>query len=229
MRVLVTRAEPDAGLTARKLEALGHLAIVAPLAEVERLPFTPPDDDVDLVIATSARALEGLAELELPGTPPFAVVGSRAAARITAAGFSLACPPATDASALAARLTSMFVEPRRILYLAGRPRKPQLEAVLAAAGHALMVRDVYAMHAVQTLPERVVAAWQAGQVDAVLHYSHESAARFWRSAGHLPGRCLHLCLSPDVAAALPGVDPAQIRIAERPDEAALIALLELPR
>lgn len=229
MRVLVTRAEPDAGLTARKLEALGHLAIVAPLAEVERLPFTPPDEDFDLVIATSARALEGLDALALPVETLFAVVGARAAARVRAAGFGLACPPVADASALAARLAKMFDEPRRILYLAGRPRKPQLEVLLAAAGHTLIVRDVYVMHAVQALPERVVAAWLAGQVDAVLHYSHESAARFWRSAGHLPGRCLHLCLSPDVAAALPGVDPAQIRIAERPDEAALIALLELLR
>ena len=78
------------------------------------------------------------------------------------------------------------------------------------------------------LPESLIEALKAREVDAVVHFSRRSAENYVagaKSAG-VVGPALavrHLCLSAQVAEPLAGA--GHIMIAARPDEAALIELL----
>ena len=114
-----------------------------------------------------------------------------------------------------------------MLYLAGEDRASDLVAELAARGIAVEMRVVY--RAVTTpLPESLIEALKASEVDAVLHFSRRSAENYVagaKSAG-VVGPALavrHLCLSAQVAEPLAGA--SHITVAARPDEAALIELL----
>jgi uroporphyrinogen-III synthase len=54
MRVLVTRPAREAESTARRLQARGHQAVVAPVLEIVRTGFTLPEGPFDAVLATRA-------------------------------------------------------------------------------------------------------------------------------------------------------------------------------
>jgi uroporphyrinogen-III synthase len=78
------------------------------------------------------------------------------------------------------------------------------------------------------LPESLIDALKAGEIDAVLHFSRRSAENYVagaKSAG-VVGPALavrHFCLSAQVAEPLAGA--SHIMIAARPDEATLIELV----
>jgi len=101
---------------------------------------------------------------------------------------------------------------------------------LSARGIAAEMRVVYRA-AAAPFPSALIEALKAGEVDAVLHFSRRSAENYAagaRQAG-IAGPALavrHLCLSAQVAEPLAGA--GQVTIAARPDEAALIALLQAP-
>jgi uroporphyrinogen-III synthase len=89
---------------------------------------------------------------------------------------------------------------------------------------------VYRAAAAERLPREAEQAMAAGELDGVLHYSRRSAETFVRcaDAAKLRDRALaltHFCLSPQVAAPLIAAGAADIRIASRPDEEALLSLV----
>ena len=194
----------------------------------EPLAFAWPAEQPDALVATSARAWSACQSREPPETfkrLPLFLVGSRteqAARRHGFAGSSLA---AADSDRLLLALVGR--PPQRLLYLAGRSRKPDLEAGLAAAGHRLAVLETYAAAAASALVPEAAATLGAGRVDGVLHYSRRSAEIFLdlcARAGVDPAVAAHLCLSGDVAAPLRAAGCPDIRVAGSPDEAAMIAL-----
>ena len=134
-----------------------------------------------------------------------------------------------DAGALAERLIASLAPGARLLYLAGRDRKPGLETALATAGHRLVAVALYQAEARE--------AWSASEAEAImgcaaaLHYSRRSAAlavALAERAGIAEGfkAMAHVCLSPAVAAPLAAVGASQIFAADAPNEARLIAALE---
>ncbi len=79
-------------------------------------------------------------------------------------------------------------------------------------------------------PPELEAALEAGDVEAVLHFSRRSAQSYVagaRDAGIADPALavLHYCLSEQVAEPLRAAGAGQVAVAPRPDEAALIALL----
>jgi uroporphyrinogen-III synthase len=156
-------------------------------------------------------------------------VGVRAARASRVAELSLAGEPARDAATLAARLIAALAPGARLLYLAGRDRKPGLEAALAAAGHRV---DAVALYAAQARE-----AWSASEAegvagcDAALHYSRRSAALALALAERAGvaerfRATTHVCLSAAVAAPLALFGARRIVAADAPNEARLIAALE---
>lgn len=227
MRVLVTRADADAERTAEALARLGHEAVRAPVTVVGRTGAALPGGRCDAVAATSHHAFAADDGVER-GLPVFAV-GSRTAAAARAAGFTDVRVGTGDASGLAALLRLTLPRPARLLYLAGRDRKPVLEDALAAAGYGVAVAEVYAAEPAASWPEPAVAALRSGAVGAALHYSRRSAALAMAladaaGAGDAFLRLRHLCLSADAAEPLRDRG-AGIEVADRPDEDALLALL----
>jgi uroporphyrinogen-III synthase len=230
-RIALMRAQDDAEATAAELAARGYEAVIAPAIEIRVLPAAPPEGRFDGLVAASPRAFHALSEADRArlATIPLHVVGARAARAAREAGLALAGEPAADAGALADRLARTLPAGARLLYLAGRDRKPTLEAALATAGLAVQAVELYAAEA--------RAAWSAREARAVagcdgaLHYSRRTAALAVALAARAGlaepfGALLHVCLSADVAEPLAGDGAARIVRADAPDEAHVMAALE---
>lgn len=231
MRVLVLRPADGAKRTAARLAELGHKPILAPLLEPAATGLPAPVGAFDAILATSAQAFSlapagALASLR---KLPLACVGERTVRAATAAGFDAVLAQAPDAATLVQALAG-GARRTRYLYLAGRDRKPALEADLRAAGAAVTPWEVYEARAVNALPEAAARALASGSVDAGLHFSRRSAEVFCAlcaAAGLMDHAraARHLAISRDAAAGLADLALPGVEVASAPDEASLLALL----
>jgi uroporphyrinogen-III synthase len=226
MRVVVTRPRVDGERTAAALEASGHEVLVAPLVRIEPIAADLAGTWSAIVI-TSANAPRAAASAGLRNLPVFAI-GARSAEAAREAGFDNVSAADGNAKNLVQLIVSRCVDAMApVLYLAGEDRARDLVAELAMYGIRVELRVVYRATA-EPFPPVLAAALEAGDVDAVLHFSRRSAELFVagaKSAGVADAALdvRHLCLSPQVAEPLAGA--ARIAVAAHPEEAALVALL----
>ena len=243
MRVLVTRAEPNATRTARTLETLGHQPIVMPLSRVERdasVAAAGLAETSGAIIVTSAEALRTLEELEGSLTPflqrRLYAVGRATGAAAEALGFRDIVIGDGDGRALAARIgkdrtrdpSTMATTP--LLYLAGMPRAGGLEEELKALGISVDIRECYRMLPEEPDMNRQIEALVTQRPEAVLCYSAESVQRLLelpllRNDRSVLQDTIFCCISEAVGDILRPHFPDRVRVAERPSEPALLALL----
>jgi uroporphyrinogen-III synthase len=233
VRVLVTRPKADAERTALALRARGHEPIIAPLLELEIL------SNVALgagpwaaILVTSTNAVRAIAEHarrdELRGIAVF-TVGERSAEAMRDSGFTDVASAAGNVIDLANLVASRLKPAARLLYLAGEERSGDLAGDLRGKNFTVDTALVYRAVIAETLPRQAAAALAAG-IDGVLHFSRRSAEAYVnaaRNAGLLEAalnKPIHFCLSARIAEPLTRAGAANIRIAIRPDESALIEL-----
>ena len=230
MRVLVTRAARDGDRTAAALERLGHAAVLAPVITIARRPVRWAAVPPKALVATSHHAFGSETPADWPPALPVFAVGKRTAEAARVAGFKEVRIGTGDGEGLAPLVMLTLPRPGPLLYLAGRDRKPGLEAALAAAGYRIDTVEIYAADPVESWPDAVCDALREARVDAALHYSHRSAAL----ALNLASRhdlfdpffdLQHFCVSADAAEPLIAAKASSVAVAERPDEASLLALL----
>ncbi|WP_051329171.1 uroporphyrinogen-III synthase [Geminicoccus roseus] len=229
MRVLLTRPGEDSRRLADALAAQGHEVLVDPMLEIEPLAFARPDlSDVQAVLVTSRHAVPALASLG-PLVPVFCV-GEATAQRVKAAGAGTVVAGPGDAVGLAATVRDrLSPADGAVLHLAGTDIRPELRAVLEAHVFTYRRLSVYRARAAAQLKPATAAAVQAGRLDAVLLFSPRTAGVFAAlTQGHDLRGIQALCLSRNVAEALDPGRFACVRIATRPDERALLDLLDAP-
>jgi uroporphyrinogen-III synthase len=185
----------------------------------------------DAAIMTSANAARALSEHprrdELLSLKLFAVGRSTAQAARTC-GFRDVISADGDVSHLLNLLTRSPPHAGRLLYLAGADRTLDLSAVLASAGTQVDTVVIYRAVADTQFPGEVEAAFAAHEIDGVLHFSPRTAAAFITAAAALAPAALALpqfCLSAAVAKPLQAAGARDLRVAARPDEAALLELI----
>jgi uroporphyrinogen-III synthase len=237
MRILVTRPAPDGERTATALRARGHDVLVAPLLRVETIAADLDEGPFSALAFTSANAARAIKEhpryAELVALPAFAV-GARTAEALRAAGFGNVISAQGDVNALARLIvTQLAGKQGSVLYLAGEDRSGDLAGDLAWSNISASDAEIYRAVAETSLPPPVRDALAAQTLDGVLHFSRRSAQVFLdcAKAAGLLDRALaptHYCLSRQVADPLAAVGAAAIRVAPRPEEAALIALIANP-
>lgn len=228
MRLLVTRPEPDGERTAENLRARGHEVMVTALLRVETVDFKLADEAYAAVVMTSAnaaRAVAGHPQRERLTSLKAFTVGRHTAEAARAAGFRDVRSADGDKHDLV-HLFGTVAGGKPLLYLAGEDRSGDLPA------GKLPVRTVVAYRAVEAerFPPAVEAALAAGKLDGVLHFSGRSARAYLDCAARsgILDQALapvHFCLSRQVAEPLAAAGAAAIRPAPRPDEAAIIGLV----
>lgn len=232
MRVLVTRPEPAANATAEKLAALGHEPVVLSLSRAvhDRNAATLAlQSSFDALVATSAEIFRVLAYV--PGAIKarrIFCVGPATAEAAQRAGFTDIITAEGSGLSLAERIAG-DVGKSALLYLAAEPRSPDLEARLAEAGVPISVTVCYRMEPITPDARQIDAAF-AAQPQAILFYSRESAARFFRlpnlAERHQTLASMQfLCISHRTADAVPSGYRANVATAATPDEPALLSLL----
>lgn len=235
MRLLVTRAEPDATETAARLIALGHTVLVQPMLTVI---FGPPPAGLapDSLVLTSRNAVRAL--LRWPdasgwrGLPAFAV-GGETGALLREAGFADVHVAGGDAEALLVRIAEH--PPARlgtILYPAPRDQAADLAGRLAAKGYRVERVEAYRAEPAASLGAELIGALRSGGLDGALFFSGRTAAAFAAlvtAAGLRESVRPLACYALSARVALPLRNlAATVRVAERPELAALLALLPGP-
>jgi uroporphyrinogen-III synthase len=236
--VLVTRPEPGAAETAKRLAELGWRPVLAPaLVLAPRPPGARPlPARLQALLLTSRAAARALPPEAFPAGLPVLAVGEATAQEARARGFASVAAAAGDAAALAALAAERLAPAAGPLLLAvGQGYGLDLAAALRARGFRVLRRIAYAAEPAPALPAPARAALAGGEVVAALFYSPRSAEcaiAALRAAG-LPGGCTRdieaLAISPRVAAAAAAAAAPfgwrALRIANRPDQGSLLDLL----
>jgi uroporphyrinogen-III synthase len=231
VRMLVTRAEPDAAETAARLEALGIAAVCAPLLERATLHTSlPAPQGFAAMAVTSANALRALEERNAlapyRGLRLFAV-GERTAGAARALGFGDVVSAGGTLTQLAAEIAAAHPQ-GPIFYPTARHQSGDLAKALAPAGIMVVSTKVYEMRAASALPDEVFATLATKGFTAALFYSHRTAEIFVElSAGLDGGARRHLaalCLSEQVAEPLISAQFVRIALPDHPSEEAMMAL-----
>lgn len=230
--MLVTRPEPDAQLTAARLEAIAVKPLVTPLLNMLVLPASlPPPSGFASIAVTSANAFRALSERgvieDWLGIPVFSV-GDRTADAARDYGFTdvrSAHGSLTDLVDML--LTEEIAGP--IFNPAARHQSSDLGRLLAPSGRMVVTARIYEMAAATTLPDAALEALTRGEISAVLHYSRRSAEIFAQLAAPVLSapereRLVMLCLAEQVAQPLLAAHFPRIALADHPSEDAMMAL-----
>lgn len=232
MQALVTRPREEAEALAAALAARGIAALIEPMMHIH---FR--DEDLDLggaqaVLCTSANGVRALARTTGERALPLFAVGDATAARARAEGFSHVMSAGGNSADLA-RLAAEQLRPQdgRLVHVAGRDIAGDLADALRPQGFFVERAVLYEARPVTALSAAAVRALAAGDFDFVLFFSPRTAAIFARltAAAGLAQHCATataISISAAADAALDGVSWRERRIAVRPDQAALLDLLD---
>ena len=209
-RVLVLRPAPGDAATAERLAAVGLKAIRLPLFEIVPVSWTPPPDDHDVLLLTSANAVRHAGSgLEIYRTIPTIAVGHATADAARAAGLDVVAIGNDDAAAALALAQARGW--RSILRLAGRERTRL---------HDVTDVVVYASEPL-ALPAKALEV--ASGAVALLH-SARAAERFalLTNVGGVQRRDVRLAAISNKVATAAGAGWGAITVAATPDDAGLV-------
>jgi uroporphyrinogen-III synthase len=228
--ILITRPEPGASETAERVAVLGFEPVIAPVLAIRMVGTAlPPSGHLQAILATSGNALAAL-----PASHrhlPLFAVGEATAARARAAGFDRVSSADGDAADLAALVAqSCDRDGAPLLLVTGRGQGNPLAADLRARGFRVGRRVVYVAVPVPNLPEPAHRALTGGTLVAALFFSAETARQsvrlIQRARVHEAVRTVDaLAIGPAAAVALEVLRWRRIRVAARPTQDAMLALL----
>jgi uroporphyrinogen-III synthase len=231
VRLLVTRPAPDGARTAAALCARGHVVMLAPLLRINAVPADFNAGPWDGVVMTSANAARALTDHPRRGAlldQPAFVVGRGTAEAARAVGFKRVTCADGDVGDLVG-LIGKSARSARLLYLAGADQASDLGAALAGANAHVETVVIYRAATQLYLPDDVRSALATGAIDGVLHFSARSAGAFVQATDAASLRSAlglrQFCLSPAVAQPLAAAGARDLRVAARPNEAALLELV----
>jgi uroporphyrinogen-III synthase len=234
--VLVTRPAEDAAPLARRIEALGHRALCEPLLVIRFLDDAALDlDGVQAMAFTSANGVRALIHVR-PDAPRRGLrvfaVGKVTAAAARAAGFGNVVTAGGNVDSLAQEIaTALRPADGAVVHIAGRERAGDLGTALAAEGFESRRAVLYAADMVESLSPATMDALRSGAVDDVVIFSPRTARGFvtlLARAGLAPaaGRLRLVALSHRVVEAAQGPGFAAVAVAARPDQDALLEVLD---
>lgn len=230
MRILVTRPLPEGEAIARRLAAMGHQALLAPLLSVKFLDGAALDlAGIQAVLVTSANGVRALMRRTPNRRPAIFAVGPQSAKAAREAGF-LRVRSASGEAATLAQAVARWADPAAgvLLHASGEEAGDALCERLTARGFQARREILYRMEKAARLSPQAADAIRQGEVGAALFFSPKSAALFAECAardGLATDRLIAICISANTAAALEKLTFAEIRIAAAPSQDALLACL----
>jgi uroporphyrinogen-III synthase len=232
MRILITRPQDDSEATAAHVRALGHEAVLSPLMAVTFADG--PDLDlsgVQAIAATSANGVRAVARRTKVRALPLFAVGSQTAESARQSGFARVENAHGDSLALA-RLLEKSLEPANgaIFHATGNDAPGTLATDLQSKGFVARREILYATPAAKSFSPEASAALENGSLDAVLFYSSRTAEIFCgvvKQTGMQQAceKLVAVCISDASAGTLSTLNFREIRVANAPNQDALLACL----
>jgi uroporphyrinogen-III synthase len=219
MRVLITRPTEDAEATAEILRARGHEPVLAPLLDIRFREGVSIPAEAHAIVATSANGVRALASNTPRRDMHVFAVGAQTADAARRAGFSGVQSADGDASDLAQLVMRTAAKQDVLLHAAGSETRGDLSATLRREGFDVRPLTLYDAVAATDLACDLTA------IQAALFYSPRTAAIFTGLAKQT-GEILACCISVSAADALAPLRFREIRVAQRPNQESLLALLD---
>jgi uroporphyrinogen-III synthase len=232
MRILVTRPLEDGREIAARLAARGHQALLAPLLEPRfhdgpQLEEGGGLDKLQAILATSANGVRALIRRTARRDLAVFAVGPQTADEAQRAGFADVRSANGDAVALAKATMGWASRDGVLLHVCSDDAPGTLAEMLGAEGFQVRRCPLYSIEPADALPAEARTALQAGALDAVMFFSPRTARLFGALADGLPtDRLTALCISAATAKALAPMRFARIAVADRPNQQAMLALIE---
>lgn len=225
-RVLVTR-EADAGLFTVKLyQKLGYEVVLHPLIKIEPLSSALLSSPIgfDYLIITSFNAARIIASRQNFGRVPAVVVGSKSADYLGDCGFNVT-NVYQDSNELIEGIVGLGQSSLRFLYLSGDYVSTDIVSRLKTHGHYTKRKVVYRSVKAEDIDINLLKS-----IDIVTFYSQRTAAIFVEMVTDLGynsfQNTLCLVLSTGITQKLSSLSFKHIRVADRPNEAAMLELLK---
>lgn len=229
MKVLVTRAEPGAARTAAALKERGLIPVIAPMLTIRPSRQIELDlSGVQALAFTSANGVRAWAGVREERHLPALCVGDATAAAAREAGFADTLSAGGDVGDLIQLIRKRLDKAAgRIVHVRGSHVAGDLAGNLRAAGFEAEEAAAYEAVSAETLPEVAREALERKQLSLVLFHSSRAAAAFTALVDYadLTDRLSHLiavAISDQAAGSLIRSDWLAVKIAETPDEAALL-------
>lgn len=222
-RLWVTRAQPQAEATARRLRALGIEAVIQPVLQVVPIADAVLDlSGADALAFTSQAAVTAFAARSSERGLRVFPVGAATAAAARAAGFSRIEAPSAqgDVQGLAATIAA---EPRPALVVNPTALEPAADLGALLAGQGVAIRPVAIYRTVRT-----GLAIAPNPIDGVLIHSAKAGVAVAELVSpEAAGGLVAYVISDAAAASLRERGFGRILIPERPDEASLLERIEI--
>jgi len=233
MRVLITRPREDAEETAHLLEERGiKVATESMLAIV---PVAAPDvslEDVQAILFTSANGVRALAAIQQERDIPVYTVGDASARAARLAGYDDVHSAGGDVETLA-KLVAESLEPGdgKLLHPAASVVAGDLKGLLAESGFQVDKVRMYESRPAVALTDALIDALKNVSISAAFFFSPRTAKTFV-SLAQKAGVQTYLsnvtayALSKAVASELAELSWCAIRVAEKPEQDALLAVFD---
>jgi uroporphyrinogen-III synthase len=233
MRALVTRPREESENLSAALATRGIDTVIEPIMDIHyRTPAALDLGGVLAILCTSANGVRALARASGERGVPVFAVGDATASRARAEGFTAVESAGGDVNDLV-RLTAERLRPEdgALLHIAGNVVAGDLVGALSARGFTIERSILYEARPVAALSSVAVHALRSGVIGLALFFSPRTAAVFTKLA---ESACIVECcetitalsISSAADAALSDLPWLERRIAERPNQPALLDMLD---
>lgn len=225
----VSRTSPDNEGTANALRMAGYNAVVVPVLNLQGLPAKALVDQPGAIVFTSMNGVRHhFLTQESLGIPVFAV-GDRTAKSAAEAGFTQVFSAAGNVSDLERLIIESLAPGSRLLHLSARRPAGDLTGNLHRRGYLAMRIAVYKTREI-AIAQLLAALPALDRIGGILIHSPRAARVVRRcldqSANPFDG--VVYCISEAAAAPFMEMERIKVRIAVRPDEASMLALIATP-
>ena len=232
MKILLTRPIEDSQRIANDLKELNIKSVISPLLEIHR----KRDEEIDYkkyqsVLITSKNAAFGLCDSAIKKSLPIYCVGDATSSFIANLGFSNVISASGDVSDLI-RLTAANLNPSNgpIVYLSGQHVRHNIKQELENLDFEVDVSVTYEAKEVKTFNADMLKSLEKKEITGVFLYSPRSARIFIdnmkRTKLTAVAQDLKVyCISLAVADELKELKWEKVLIAQKPDNAEMLALV----
>ncbi len=224
--IWITRSQPGAAATAKRIAALGHEAVVQPLLDLRPIEGAHLDlNGVCAVAFTSANGVRAYAAATPDRSLKAFAVGAATAQAVRQIGFKSVLSTDGDVSALAAGIAARRRELTGAVLHPGAA-EPAGDLTGALAAHDIEVRAVALYESVDVALDEDFLA-RLPTLDSALIYSPKAAKALAKILRKTPAEQLRaLCLSKAIAKPLARAKLAQVAYSPLAMEAGLLNLIE---
>lgn len=222
----VTRTSPDNEKTADALRSVGFNALAMPVLRVAALPAKALDEQPHAIVFTSVNGVRHHSICPALLDIPVFAVGNRTAQSAALAGYTKVASADGDVSDLERLIVQSLPPGSRILHLSARRPAGDLTGNLHRKGYRAIRMAVYETRE-NTVADILANLPGLERIGGIMIHSPRAGRVVRCCLDKSPRRFdgIVYCISAAAAAPFVGIGGIDIRVAARPDEASMLALI----